>query len=191
MPSGATILTENGDYYLGEIDETEFWKIKIFQPIPVSDEVASGFYLLNTDTITEESSAGEITTRDLTDEETSNKEAAELFFEKLEIRSQISANVGDNNDLIADINKRISLLERIVYQTLDYLYSSSELVDDIPSDLQDSYGDLLNDYANKVENGEITDCVDLEGVDNIYDKIINRINTTSTICLNYIASKKE
>jgi hypothetical protein len=24
MPSGATILTENGDYYLGEIDETEF-----------------------------------------------------------------------------------------------------------------------------------------------------------------------
>jgi hypothetical protein len=132
----------------------------------------------------------EITTRELTEEEIANKAKAELFLIKLETRAKITANIGDNNDLIADINKRISILERITYQTLDYLYSQSELIDDIPAELQNTYGSLLNNYVNMISTGDLKDAIDLEDINNVFDKILDRINKTSIICKEYISQKE-
>jgi hypothetical protein len=132
----------------------------------------------------------EITTRELTEEEIANKAKAELFLIKLETRAKITANIGDNNDLIADINKRISILERITYQTLDYLYSQSELIDDIPAELQNAYGSLLNNYVNMISTGDLKDAIDLEDINNVFDKILDRINKTSIICKEYISQKE-
>jgi hypothetical protein len=132
----------------------------------------------------------EITTRELTEEEIANKTKAELFLIKLETRAKITANIGDNNDLIADINKRISILERITYQTLNYLYSQSELIDDIPAELQNAYGSLLNNYVNMISTGDLKDVIDLEDINNVFDKILDRINKTSIICKEYISQKE-
>jgi hypothetical protein len=132
----------------------------------------------------------EITTRELTEEEIANKAKAELFLIKLETRAKITANIGDNNDLIADINKRISILERITYQTLNYLYSQSELIDDIPAELQNAYGSLLNNYVNMISTGDLKDVIDLEDINNVFDKILDRINKTSIICKEYISQKE-
>jgi hypothetical protein len=132
----------------------------------------------------------EITTRELTEEEIANKAKAELFLIKLETRAKITANIGDNNDLIADINKRISILERITYQTLNYLYSQSELIDDIPAELQNAYGSLLNNYVNMISTGDLKDAIDLEDINNVFDKILDRINKTSIICKEYISQKE-
>jgi methionyl-tRNA synthetase len=132
----------------------------------------------------------EITTRELTEEEIANKAKAELFLIKLETRAKITANIGDNNDLIADINKRISILERITYQTLDYLYSQSELIDVIPAELQNAYGSLLNNYVNMISTGDLKDVIDLEDINNVFDKILDRINKTSIICKEYISQKE-
>jgi hypothetical protein len=132
----------------------------------------------------------EITTRELTEEEIANKAKAELFLIKLETRAKITANIGDNNDLIADINKRISILERITYQTLDYLYSQSELIDDIPAELQNAYGSLLNNYVNMISTGDLKDAIDFEDINNVFDKILDRINKTSIICKEYISQKE-
>jgi uncharacterized protein YeeX (DUF496 family) len=132
----------------------------------------------------------EITTRELTEEEIANKAKAELFLIKLETRAKITANIGDNNDLIADINKRISILERITYQTLDYLYSQSELIDVIPAELQNAYGSLLNNYVNMISTGDLKDAIDFEDINNVFDKILDRINKTSIICKEYISQKE-
>jgi methionyl-tRNA synthetase len=132
----------------------------------------------------------EITTRELTEEEIANKAKAELFLIKLETRAKITANIGDNNDLIADINKRISILERITYQTLDYLYSQNELINDIPAELQNAYGSLLNNYVNMISTGDLKDAIDFEDINNVFDKILDRINKTSIICKEYISQKE-
>lgn len=180
------IKGSRGFYYLGEIEAANIQEITKWEPMPVPDQVASGWNLIGKTQVTENDAQENITTRDLTAQEQEDKKVAERALNKITTRSEIQGEVGDIYDLLADLSKRISLIERVTLSSLHWVYNSSSISSEIPQDLIDWYKPFLDQYKNDVVNGDLMDRVDIQDITTMYDNIKNRINTITDHVDNYL-----
>jgi phage gp36-like protein len=72
--------------------------------------------------------------------------------------SEIRSKIGDTSDLMADLGKRIGMVERLVMRMAYYLLSDQE----ISQEVKDAYYPMVEEYINAVDAGQIEDRVDLE-----------------------------
>lgn len=168
-------LAVYGDWYLGRcVDPTFLDTIREFTPFPCSDEVAQGFRFLGVDTVLE----GE-EERPLTGEEIAFKTAAQMFVAKLVLRPTIETQVGDSPDQMADMAKRVALLERAVIHIYGYIKHGTE----IPA----GWTAILEQFASDLSVGDIQDPVDIrpDGYEAIYAKLRERSNTLTGIMSTY------
>ena len=190
LPSNVTdvhIKANRGYYYLGEIEDTEFQKIQKWEPTPVNDQIARGFMILNATELPKYPDDPENEeTRVLTAEELEDQNAAKKFLKKLETRSQIHGQVGDIYDLLADLNKRVGMMERIMARTLHFIYNSSSISSEIPQEFKDNYGVFLDQYVTDVDNGDYIDRVDIEDLNSLYTELKTRYNTITTLVQEYL-----
>jgi hypothetical protein len=84
-------------------------------PILIDENTAKGLALLNVTEIKVE--GGNMNeTRPLTNDEIALKEKGKMFVNKLNARGMIKGNIGDTNDIIADLTKIIAVMAEDLYQ---------------------------------------------------------------------------
>ncbi len=146
------------EWYLGKTTDPSFLNsIREHNPVVVSLTTASGFSFIDVAEMTEYDGEGGITTRAYTAYEQSLKDTAEKFMDKLEIRAKIESEVGDIYDLVADLSKRLALIERAVVYVMKNILDS----DPIPT----KYQDLADTMATLFATDPVTDPVDICGID--------------------------
>jgi hypothetical protein len=150
-------LTSKRDWYLGKTSDPTFInKIKEFNPIFIDNTTASGFVFLDTNFVHEDDGFGSFTDRSLTVYEEELKSSAEKFMNKLQVRADIEAEVGDVYDLISDLSKRLALIERAVVYTMRNILNG----DPIPA----KYQTLVTTMATLFVTNPVTDPVDICGI---------------------------
>lgn len=114
IPANLNIKVRNhrsfGDYFLAETDISNYWKLRDFYPLPVSDDEFNGLLLHNVTELPIDSTDPESDTRVLTQEELALQAKGNKVLEKLDIRSDIENSVGDIYDIVADLTKLVCLL---------------------------------------------------------------------------------
>lgn len=159
-------------YYLGYIDGPEKIKeMKNYFICFIDDEIAEGFKLLDVEKVVVEANGLQLKRRDLTDEEREKQEKAEKLLMKLELRDKINANIEDVEDIIADINKRIDLIERLVLTVCKYLLRNEQ----IPEDVSNVFLPFINRYFEMLDNNEFITRVDIEDATQLFEKLSSRI----------------
>ena len=86
-------------------------------------------------------------------------------------RDQVRAIAGDSEDQVADLEKRISLIERLVYQLAWRILDGQST-----ADLKTLYGDFLQLYISGTEDGSIMARSDLHEP----ESLVNRLTSRST-----------
>ena len=84
-------------------------------------------------------------------------------------RDQVHTIIGDSEDQVADLEKRISLMERLVYQLAWRILDGQST-----ADLKTLYGDFLQLYINGTENGSIMARSDLHEPQALVDRLTSR-----------------
>jgi len=108
---------------------------------------------------------------------------------KLKTRTRIDLEVGDNEDLIADLSKRITMLERLVIRLSKDLLTNTP--DNIPtinemySPMVDGYLQLLSFYNNQAN------IADLEDPMALFQKLFDRSVKITEIVKNDYLDKKD
>ncbi len=173
-----------GEWILGKIDESELSyldKIREYSPILCSKNVADGIPLMFVDELPVESEemAMEPEMRPLNAEELADKAAALAFYAKLLVRPPIEVISGDTPDQIADLAKRLTIIERALAHMFDKMETSTE----IPAD----YVSLLTQYVTDLKNSDIRDPIDVrtETIMQIYEKLKARSNALTDIMASY------
>lgn len=181
------IKSQKGYYYLAETEDINFWKLSKWDPMPVNDQVARGFPLINITQLPKyPNDPDNDEMRNLTTEEQEDKHTAEKALKKMETRSQIHGQIGDIYDLVADLSKRVGMMERIVARTIHFLYNSSSLSSEIPQEFKDNYGTFLDQYIYDVDNSNYMDRIDIENIDSIYSELKTRYNIITDLVNNYL-----
>jgi len=159
-------------YYLGYIDSPEKIKeMKNYFVCFIDDEIAEGFKLLDVEKVVVETNGFQLKRRDLTDEEREKQKKAEKLLMKLELRDKINANIEDVEDIIADINKRIDLIERLIVTVCKYLLRNEQ----IPEDVSNEFLPFINRYFEMLDNNEFMTRVDIEDATQLFEKLSSRI----------------
>lgn len=91
--------------------------------------------------------------------------------------AQIKTEVGDHSDLIADLAKRIGMVERLVMRMAYFLLSGQE----ISQEVKDAYYPLVESYIQAVDDGLVEDRVDLESNIRLQEVLTERFNQISHI----------
>ena len=187
MPPNTHIKGSKGYYYLGETDDTNLQNLQKWEPMPVSDQVARGFGIMYaTDRPKYPDDPDNEETRPLTTEEQENQHAALKAMKKIELKAKIQGQVGDIGDLVADLSKRMGLLERVTLRTLEFLYNSSSISSEIPQAYKDGYSSLLTQYVSDIDSGNYRDRVDIEDNAQLYTRLQERYNTITDLVEEYI-----
>jgi len=93
------------------------------------------------------------------------------------VRNRITEEVWDLEDLLADLSKRVSLLERLIVIRLYYDLKWWKL----PKKYKEVLSKYVEVYMKKYNNWEIKDLVDIEDVNELLEKLITRITKITEI----------
>jgi len=177
-------IAEAYGYFLGHTENEQL--IRPFQQYVIcfiDDETAEGFQLLNATHILEDIDSA----RPLTNEELSKQRKAKLLIEKLNLRTQISAQIGDLADLVADLTKRVEFLERLLVRIM-YYYLRNE---DVPDSIKTQYLPFITEYLNLVDNGKFKTRFDIEQPQQLFDKLITRYTKLTNLVEQYLQKKEQ
>jgi hypothetical protein len=161
-------LAVNEPWYLGKCNDIRYLdEILEFDPYLITTDVALGFGLLNVNYVpdidaTSYSYNANIKLRPLNEQELYYKTCAKQLFDKYELRYNITTKIGDTNDLLADINRKVSLLERIVFQYI---------LDPNSNEMVNTYIPLMQDYFYKLITGVYKDSIDFEDHTELFHKL--------------------
>jgi hypothetical protein len=91
--------------------------------------------------------------------------------------AQIKTEVGDHSDLMADLAKRIGMVERLVMRIAYFLLSGQE----ISQEVKDAYYPLVESYIQAVDGGLVEDRVDLESNVRLQEVLTQRFDKIAQI----------
>ena len=176
-----------GEWILGKIDGSELTyldKIREYSPILCTKSVADGIPLMFVDEVSVDPEGlgypgTDPEMRPLNPEELANKAAALAFYAKILVRPPIEVVSGDTPDQIADLAKRLTIIER----SLAYLFDKMETATEMPVD----YSTLLTQYVTDLKNNDIRDPIDVrpETLLQIYSVLKTRSNALTDIMAYY------
>lgn len=174
------LAVQNG-WFLGVIDHTEldwFQKAKEFNINPCTEEEANGFKLVGVTQIRLE----DHTTRELTEEELVLQKIGEAFLAKLELRPRVAAMVGDQDDQMSDLAKRIALLERCIFMMYNAMKTAST-----PITIPEPWSTLLDTAYTDFTTQNLKDPVDVrpDGYINVYEILKARGNILTEQLITY------
>jgi hypothetical protein len=162
-------------WFLGVIDSSElnwFQTAKEFNINPCSELEAQGFQLLDvTQLPADPSDPLSETMRELTENELALQQVGEAFIAKLELRPRVTAFVGDQDDQMSDLAKRVALLERGLLMMYAVLQNES-----IMSAIPEPWHTLLTTAHTDFINGNLKDPIDIrpDGYMNVYNILKER-----------------
>lgn len=96
---------------------------------------------------------------------------------KLNTRNRIEVEVGDSYDLIADLSKRISMLERLVMRLAGEILSGTPM----PEAYSTTYLQIVESYLYAVDNNLFVDRTDLEDSAELFNRLMARFGTITQI----------
>ena len=153
------------EWFLGKTENPEIiYRLWEYNTIPITEEIAEGFKLLGVDNIVINEETME--TRELNRDEIALQSKAQEFMEKLDARSKVNFKE-DFFDSIADLNKRLDYIEKVIRKIIDL------------NDLRDP---LLETFVNTYN-------YDLSDED--FEKIKNRRKEIIDMLSNYYNTKKK
>ena len=178
MPPNVNIRGSLGEWYYGKItDKDILWDIREYYPMVVDEDTYNGLQYHGVTQVAEDSTSGEIVMRDLNEEELALQATADQTLKKLNIRASVESEVGDVYDLIADMSKQISLLEKVVYESLNDLFTS----DVVSQTIKDKYSSMVTSNVTNINDDDKKDTSDLETESDIISKTATRKNTIYNI----------
>lgn len=143
----------------------------------ITAQQAMGLPLMDVTEISEMNEVtGEITTRVFTTVETEAKVAAVKLMYKFALRPHLAKDFSDIPDMVADINKKYEIIERIFMEIGSYLMTDTP----VPAALKTKYAPYFTKYQDRMLTNDITIRADIEPdsvifYDNLLDKS-NRMN---------------
>jgi len=165
-------------YYLGSVVSTNLiHKIKDYFISFLTDDEAEGFKLLSVNDIPIDPSDIDSERRPLNETELANKALANKIMLKLELREKIYKDVGDIDDLIADMSKRIDLIERLVMRIFYFILNKQ----DVPQELLDAYLPMIANYITAVDSGQVKMRADLEDPQEVFNSLAVRYTTITNL----------
>lgn len=171
------------DWYLGKTEDPNYLDlIREFNPIVINDiDVVNGLQFMDKTKITSSPLDGIdkiSSSRDLTEEEKLLKSKAEYFLDKLKSRGEIESQVGDDRDLIADLSKRIDILESVLFKLIKCLVSNLDIkyFTEIEEELN-----LVNKYLLSLSNKTLKNSITTNELSTLYDKVTERNSTITDI----------
>lgn len=178
MPPNVNIRGSLGEWYYGKItDKGILWDIREYYPMVIDEDTYNGLQYHGITQVAEDSTSGEIVMRDLNEEELALQVIADKTLKKLNIRASVESEVGDIYDLIADMSKQISLLEKVVYESINDLFTS----DVVSQSVKDKYSSMVSSNVTNINDVNKKDTSDLETASNIISKTATRKNTIYNI----------
>jgi hypothetical protein len=107
---------------------------------------------------------------------------------KYKARSRIENEVGDTDDLISDLSKRVTMLERLCIRMADDLIKNSP--EHVPT-IAYAYTDMVNAYLQlQIQHSNVTNIADLEDPMTLFIKLFNRsVQTTQIVKEDYFDKK--
>jgi len=160
-----------GEWYLGKCENATYLDtMREFSPYPCSDDVGAGFRFLGVETVLD----GE-EERPLNEAEIALKATAQMFVAKLTLRPTIETQVGDTADQMADMAKRVALLERAVIHIYGHVKNETPIPDEWVA--------LLDLFYSDITTQAILDPVDIrpDGYDGVYAILKGRSNDLTEI----------
>lgn len=173
-------------WFLGVIDSSEldwFQSAKEFNINPCTELEAQGFMLLDvTQIYTSTPGMPNYTVRELTAEELQLQQLGEAFIAKLKLRPRVAAFVGDQDDQMSDLAKRVALLERCLFMLYAVLQSTSPMPEPWHTLLTTAHADFVA--------GTLKDPVDIrpDGYMSVYNILKERGNTLTAELATYYAA---
>ena len=177
-------LASYGEFTVGSVQNIgELDKVREFSPIIISEDLLNGIKIINIESGVTLGIDDEIIT--LTAEQILLQNEAKIFFKKLEIRKNIQNVIGDTEDQLADVSKRLALLERLAVRILLPIMKGEA----IPVELVTAYQPMLEAIITAVDNGTAKDRVDLEDPTAQMNSIMTKSTQISDIVEEYITYK--
>lgn len=160
-----TGLSNHNGYFLGSTtDINKLNMMREFSPTIIDADTAAGFMLLETDAhytyeptiqdIMEDiegvpTKVGETTVNTpvvtpLTEAETTQKAKAQKLITKMGVRVAIEQSVGDTNDLVADLSKRVSMLERALVALFMHEIDGTEIPEPYKTLVRQIHADIAS-----------------------------------------------
>lgn len=165
-------------YYLGKmISHESLNSIKNYFVCFIDDDTADGFKLVGITQIPIDPMNPHTEYRDLTTTELTKQALADKLLLKLKLRSHISLEVGDTDDLIADMSKRTDLIERLLLRV--FYYTLQDIP--IPQAIKDAYLPMVTNYINSVDNQTLRVRADLEDPQEVFNKLAIRTTKIADI----------
>ncbi len=174
-----------GDWYVGRVDTTNldyFQKAKEFNLNPCTESEALGFQYLAVTQVTD-SSTGEL--RDLNSDELTLKAAAAGFLAKLALRPRVAAFVGDQDDQLSDMAKRIALLERCFI-----MLAHAQMTEADAPTIAEPWKTIMETFYTDYTAGNLKDPIDIrsDGPLAIYTTLRDRSNALTEQLRQYYIS---
>ena len=181
-------MSEHDGYYLGSIvDINNIDKIGKYFVCFINDDTAAGFRILGATQMLIDPANIESGYRDLTTEEIRTQNMAKNLLLKMDVRKNIENNVGDLADLVADLSKRIDLVERMAVRMAYYVYQGLS----VPTELRDAYLPLIQDAVTRWDEGTLIARNDIEDPADIQAKLVVRSNKITEIIRDDYLAKLE
>ncbi len=178
MPPNVTIQGSLGEWYYGKVtDKDILWNIREYYPMVIDKDCFDGLAFHGITQVPVDPFDPESDMRDLTTEELALQIEADLMLKKFSIRASVESEVGDVYDLISDMSKQISLLEKVVYETVNDLYTS----DAVSQTVKDKYSAMVTSNVTNINDDTKNDTTDLEDTSDIIDKTAIRKNQVYNI----------
>jgi len=178
-PQGVEIgLGNYKNIYSGKADDALLLlSISEFNPITTTKDAALGLSLIGVTSMPVNDLTASTKTRKLTPLELTQQTAATKLVRKLRVRYEIRSQIGDSGDLIADISKRVALLERMVMHYMDSVLNTTP----IPPAVLAEYKIIIANYIADVKTGVIKDSIDLESKVSLVTKLAKRYTDIANI----------
>lgn len=174
--TGALGLGSCQGWYVGWVDSSESGvylnRIKEFNPLPLTESAAAGIPLVD-------AVLNPAEPRSWTPAELQNISDAKDFLAKVAVRPVVQCLVGDVDDQMADMAKRVAIIERCVI----FLYARASRNAEIP----DLWKNLMNRFYDDYVAGRIKDPVDIrpDGILSVYEILKVRCNMLANIMAEY------
>ena len=177
---------EKDGFYLGFVkDPTDVEEMKDYFVCFVDNDISDGFKLLGLTQVPNDPGDSESDLRSLTTEEQEKQAKAEKLMRKLKVRFIISSSVGDLHDLVADISKRVDILERLLMITLQDLINNKQV-----TSFDKTKIDMVNNYLSDVSARNVKTRVDIENIDSLFSKLGKRVTSITEIITNHYLQQK-
>lgn len=184
-------LSMRRGWFLGVIDSSElnwFQTAKEFNINPCSEVEAAGFQLLDVTQLPVDGGSPATdpnNMRSLTEQELLLQRAGEAFMAKLTLRPRVAAFIGDQDDQMSDLAKRVALLERSLFMIYAVLQSES-----VMSAIPEPWHTLMATAHADFLSGALRDPIDIrpDGYMSVYNILKERGGTLTDELATYYAS---